>query len=172
MGKRYHCEYCNKTMVAAPAIVKTHNKGVVHQKLVQEHYQQFKDPETILAEEAYKKPCNRFASGQCQFGGICRYSHYTRQEIDTLREYVASKKNMNKIQPPPSFHDLYQKLQDEKAKNEPDNDTTVLYDSNGVTHVLPWTYNSLFDSYEESLPPSIKRMKLDDFKGAEFTEWG
>lgn len=79
---------------------------------------------------------------------------------------------MNKIQPPPSFHDLYQKLQDEKAKNEPDNDTTVLYDSNGVTHVLPWTYNSLFDSYDESLPPSIKRMKLDDFKGAEFTEWG
>lgn len=47
----------------------------------------FPDPETILAEEAYKKPCNRFASGQCQFGGICRYSHYTRQEIDTLREY-------------------------------------------------------------------------------------
>ena len=42
MGKRYTCDYCGKTMVATPAIVRTHNNGLIHQKLVQEHYQQFK----------------------------------------------------------------------------------------------------------------------------------
>ncbi|XP_028174734.1 zinc finger matrin-type protein 5 [Ostrinia furnacalis] len=172
MGKRYYCEYCDKTMVSAPAIVRTHNNGVLHQKLVREHYHQYKDPEMILSEEAFKKPCLRFQNGECKFGGICRYSHYSREEIDALREYVACKKKMDRIKPPPSFHDLYQKLQDEKAKSEPDNNTTVLYDSNGLTHSLPWTYNNLFDSYGENLPPSLKRMKMDDFKSAEFTEWG
>lgn len=47
MGKRYHCDYCDKTMVATPAIVKTHNKGVLHQKLVNEHYHQYKGIELI-----------------------------------------------------------------------------------------------------------------------------
>lgn len=42
MGKRYRCEYCDKLMVSSPQIVKTHNKGLIHQTLVREHYQQYK----------------------------------------------------------------------------------------------------------------------------------
>lgn len=42
MGKRYYCDYCDKTMVATPTIIRTHLKGTVHQKLVSEHYQQYK----------------------------------------------------------------------------------------------------------------------------------
>ncbi|XP_026764943.2 zinc finger matrin-type protein 5 [Galleria mellonella] len=173
MGKRYHCNYCDKTMVAAPAIVKTHNKGVVHQKLVQEHYQQFKDPETILAEEKTKKPCLRFTKGECKFGGICRYSHYTKEQIESLKEYVAAKQR-NKTQiHQPSFEDLYQKLQDEKS-NKPlsDEGNTILYDNNGVTHILPWTYNNDFDTYGDNLPPSLRRFKIEDFVNANVTEWG
>ncbi|KAM3968734.1 zinc finger matrin-type protein 5 [Aphomia sociella] len=173
MGKRYHCTYCDKTMVAAPAIVKTHNKGVVHQKLVQEHYQQFKDPESILAEETLKKPCLRFTKGECQFGGICRYSHYTREQIQSLKDYVAAKDRNKTHTDQPSFEELYQKLQDEKTnKPQLEEGNTVLYDRNGVTHVLPWTYNNVLDNYGDSLPPSIKRLKIDDFFNASVTEWG
>ncbi|CAG9789965.1 unnamed protein product [Diatraea saccharalis] len=175
MGKRYHCDYCDKTMVAAPSIVKIHIKGLVHQKLVQEHYQQFKDPETILKEEAIKKPCLRFASGQCQFGAICRFSHYTREQLIELRQYVTSKGKAEFDNRTLSFQDLYQKLQNDKCKlqdNADDKNSTTLYDSNGVTHVLPWTYNATLESYDENLPPSIKKMKLEDFKDAEIVEWG
>ncbi|RVE49461.1 hypothetical protein evm_005892 [Chilo suppressalis] len=162
-------------MVAAPAIVKTHNKGLVHQKLVQEHYQQYKDPETILQEEATKKPCMRYATGQCQFGAICRFSHYTREELNQLRDIVASKNRSESNKLPPSLEDLYEKLQNEKSKlhnEDVDEQTTILLNSNGITHVLPWTYNADLERYGENLPPSIKKMKIEDFKDALVTEWG
>lgn len=47
----------------------------------------FSDPETILAEESKKKPCTRFANGQCQFGSICRFSHYSRDQLNSFREW-------------------------------------------------------------------------------------
>ncbi|KAJ0170547.1 hypothetical protein K1T71_013918 [Dendrolimus kikuchii] len=173
MGKRYYCDYCEKTMVAAPAIVRTHNNGIVHQKLVQEHYQQFKDPETILLEESSKRPCSRFANGTCQFGNICRYSHYNREQLDALRRYVESKNFNKSILTQPSFEELYNKLQNEKSLQTEQNDgNTVAVDKNGITHVFPWTYNPIFDSYGDNLPPSIKRLKIEDFENASITEWG
>lgn len=172
MGKRYICDYCDKTMVAAPAIVRTHNNGLIHQKLVQEHYQQFKDPETILAEESKKKPCLRFSKGECNFGGVCRFSHYTPEQLQTLREYVASK-NMPKDVIFPSFEALFNKLLDERSNRPQDNnENTIMYDNNGVTHVFPWTYNGVLDSYGDNLPPSVKRMKIEDFAGAKIESWG
>ncbi|KAL4707112.1 hypothetical protein ACJJTC_011438 [Scirpophaga incertulas] len=144
MGKRYYCDYCNKTMVDTPSTIKTHNNGLAHQKLVQEHYRQYKDPELILQEEATKKPCLRFAKGECLFGALCRFSHYTREEIELLDD-------MNDSVP---------------------NENEVWYDSNGATYILPWTYNSVLDNYGDSLPPSIKRMKLMDFENANIIEWG
>ncbi|XP_072933870.1 zinc finger matrin-type protein 5 [Epargyreus clarus] len=170
MGKRYYCDFCNKTMVATPSVIKTHNKGVGHQKIVQEYYQQYKDPEVILKEESKKTQCNRFASGNCPFGGVCRFSHYTREEIEELRRIVAARKNIGSDTNQPSFEDLFHKLQDQKSKLS-DNENTVLYDRNGVTHVLPWVYNPVFDTFGH-LPPSIKRMKIEDFVNAEITEWG
>ncbi|XP_053620867.1 zinc finger matrin-type protein 5 [Plodia interpunctella] len=169
MGKRYYCNYCDKNMVATPTIVKTHNKGIVHQKLVQEHYQKFKDHETILEEEQKKKPCIRFTRGECQFGAICRYSHYTQEQLHEMREYIAAIERTKTDTLQPSFQDLYNKLLDEK--NAPNNnDNTILYDKNGITHMLPWTYNNDFDSI--NLPPSIKRFKAEDFIDAVITEWG
>lgn len=173
MGKRYVCDYCDKSMVATPAIVRTHNNGLIHQKLVQEHYQQFKDAETILKEESVKKPCSRFASGQCQFGSICRYSHYTMEQIQALREYVASK-NMPKDVIFPSFEELVLELLDKKTNKKQDstNENTVMYDSNGVTHVFPWVYNTILESYSENLPASIKKLRIEDFSDAKIESWG
>ncbi|KPJ17606.1 Zinc finger matrin-type protein 5 [Papilio machaon] len=164
MGKRYYCDYCDKNMVATPAIIRTHLKGAVHQKLVSEHYQQYK-------EESAKKPCMRFSKGECNFGGICRFSHYTKEQIEALREYVVVNEK-RKIEPKqPSFTDLYQRLQSEKTTKTNSTDTTV-YDSNGVTHTFPWIYNESFDLYGENLPPSLRRFKVEDFTDVSFNEWG
>ncbi|XP_026484137.1 uncharacterized protein LOC113392074 [Vanessa tameamea] len=172
MGKKYYCDYCDKSMVATQSIIRTHIKGVVHQKLVNEHYQQYKDPETILQEESMKKPCTRFARGECQFGGICRYSHYTQEQIMNLRAYMATKSKTTDNNPP-SFEDLYKKLQNDKSTiSSMDDKNTMIYDENGVTHVLPWSYNHIFDAYGNNLPPSIKKFKTSDFSDAVITNWG
>ncbi|KAJ2939101.1 hypothetical protein O0L34_g10289 [Tuta absoluta] len=173
MGKRYYCDYCDKTMAATPSTVRTHMKGLVHQKLVLDHYQKFKDPETILAEESVKKPCSRFPSGLCQFGSMCRFSHYTREQIDHLREIVAAKSRLSADTTQPSFVDLYQKLQQQKTEQPDLNDyNTVLYDKNGITHVFPWVYNSEFDGYGQNLPPSIRKLSISDFEAVSIEMWG
>ncbi|XP_045532955.1 zinc finger matrin-type protein 5 [Pieris brassicae] len=171
MGKRYHCEYCDKTLVAAPSTIRTHNNGAVHQKLVNDHYQQFKDPETILEEESSKRPCTRYITSQCPFGSICRYSHYTPEEINNLKYYVAEK---NKLQTkkPVSFGDIYEKfIVDNTTQLTTKENESVIYDSNGYTHILPWAYNPIFDNYSD-LPPSIKRLKMSDFDNINIVTWG
>ncbi|XP_045457365.1 zinc finger matrin-type protein 5 isoform X1 [Melitaea cinxia] len=173
MGKKYYCDYCDKSMVATPSIIRTHINGVVHQKLVNEHYQRYKDPEIVLQEESAKKPCSRFMMGECKFGGICRYSHYTQEELCHLRNLVAAK-NKSTDNHQPSFEDLYKKLQNDKntRANDTDDKNTVVYDENGVTHVLPWNYNQHLDAYGDNLPPSIKKFKTSDFSKAVITDWG
>ncbi|CAK1549221.1 unnamed protein product [Leptosia nina] len=174
MGKRYHCDYCDKSMVATPSIIRTHRKGSVHQKLVNDHYKQYKDPETILREESGKKPCSRFATGQCPFGSICRYSHYTPQELSVLKNYVAQKSMQEIEQPQPqSLGDLYEKLiTDTSTKVEMEKNESVLYDTNGLAHIMPWSYNPMFDKYGENLPPSLRRLQAENFAAANITQWG
>ncbi|CAH2061848.1 unnamed protein product, partial [Iphiclides podalirius] len=172
MGKRYYCDYCDKTMVATPSMIKMHNNGTVHQKLVNEHYQQYKDPAIILSEESRKKPCLKFSNGECRFGGICHYSHYSEEQLNELKQFVELRERKNLIPNMPSFEDLYNKLQTEKTVNPQANENTTIYDSNGITHVFPWVYCEVFDKLQENLPPSLKRFKIEDFHEATFSEWG
>lgn len=165
MGKRYLCDYCHKSLVAAPSVVRTHQRGLLHQQLVHEHYQQYKDPDVILAEEAFKKPCLRFANGSCSFGGLCRYSHYSNEELDNLKRAVAvTKANSGSVpQPPPEG--LCQELQRLRPPG-----LAVSYNADGETSLFPWKYNVAFDKY--ALPPSLKRMDDDDFSFPCNPEWG
>lgn len=167
MGKRYYCDYCDKTMVSSISIIRTHMKGVPHQKLVNDHYQQYKDPETVLKEESIKNPCSKFARGECKFGSICRYSHYTPYELNEIRLKVATKTNKEKD--PQTFFEINNKEQIKSINT--DKKYTTMYDENGVTHVFPWTYNDLFDNYD-NLPPSIKKLKSTDFIDLNISKWG
>lgn len=40
--------------------------------------------EEILRDEQKKKPCAKFPIGNCQFGAMCRFSHYTPEELATI----------------------------------------------------------------------------------------
>ncbi|OWR52174.1 zinc finger matrin-type protein 5 [Danaus plexippus plexippus] len=169
MGKKYYCDYCEKTMSSAPLIIKTHNKGMAHQKLVGEHYKQFKDAKTILEEENNKKPCLKYLKGECHFGTMCRFSHYTRDELCLLKQIVDAKNNVSDSNQP-SFKELYDKLQSDKC--EYFENKNALVDKNGITHMLPWNYNVIFEQYGDKLPPSLRKFKTDDFINVFITEWG
>lgn len=45
----------------------------------------FLDPETIFREESQKTPCQRHFRGECKFGGNCRFSHFTADELSNLQ---------------------------------------------------------------------------------------
>ncbi|XP_004924158.1 zinc finger matrin-type protein 5 [Bombyx mori] len=169
MGKKYYCDYCDKSMVATPAIIKTHNKGLEHQKLVHEHYQEYKDPETIILEESKKIQCTRFMSGNCSFGPICRYSHYTKEELDNLNLQVQQQKRKKTKQPEPSLENLYEQLQNEKSNDLTVQSETLIVDANGRTHFLPWVYNPKFDMFK--LPPSLERFTPENMYCPP-THWG
>ncbi|CAG0890275.1 unnamed protein product, partial [Darwinula stevensoni] len=89
MGKRYHCDYCDKSFPDSKEGRDKHINGVVHKRMKKEHYDQFRDPEERYREESAKKPCTRFHStGQCQFGGNCIYTHLTPEQLQELRMTV------------------------------------------------------------------------------------
>lgn len=81
MTKKYFCDFCGVHIQNNLLIRKRHNSGLSHQQKKKEYYNQFKTVAEILAEERQKNPCSRFLKGQCTFGAICRFSHYTRDEI-------------------------------------------------------------------------------------------
>ena len=62
MGKRYYCDYCNKSFADNPVSRKTHLSGVVHAQNKRAHYDAFRDEEEILRDEANKRPCRTFLS--------------------------------------------------------------------------------------------------------------
>eukprot|EP00794_Sanderia_malayensis_P020412 gene20412-22425_t len=74
--KRYHCEFCNRAFADTLPTRKRHLSSIQHQRLRKLHYDSFKDPSTLLAEESEKIPCKKFfQTGQCAFGDNCKFSH-------------------------------------------------------------------------------------------------
>ncbi|XP_011300681.1 zinc finger matrin-type protein 5 [Fopius arisanus] len=89
MGKRYHCDYCDRSFKDNSEIRKKHLSSLQHAKNYAEHYRQFKDPEEILREESTKIPCKKTTSENgCPFGNSCRFSHYTAPMMWELERIV------------------------------------------------------------------------------------
>lgn len=110
MGRSYYCDYCDKRFKSDPVSLKKHLNGMQHQIARKAYYAQFKCmdfqflhvfntvtkklldfllivvPKNILRDEFHKKPCAKFESGECRYGALCRFSHYTRDQLDTLRK--------------------------------------------------------------------------------------
>ncbi|CAI9741419.1 finger matrin-type 5 [Octopus vulgaris] len=93
MGKRYYCDFCDKSFADLPNNRKKHINGSLHQRMRKQHYDAFRDAESILAEEAHKIPCKQLLrTGTCNFGPNCRFSHLTADTRLELEMEIWAKK--------------------------------------------------------------------------------
>ncbi|NP_001264442.1 zinc finger matrin-type protein 5 isoform X4 [Gallus gallus] len=93
MGKRYFCDYCDRSFQDNLHNRKKHLNGVQHLRAKRAWYDLFRDAAAILQEEQSKKPCRKFLqTGQCDFGSNCRFSHMTEQDLEKLSAQVQVRK--------------------------------------------------------------------------------
>ncbi|XP_019362269.1 PREDICTED: zinc finger matrin-type protein 5 isoform X1 [Gavialis gangeticus] len=89
MGKRYFCDYCDRSFQDNLHNRKKHLNGVQHLRAKKVWYDLFRDAAAILQEEQSKKPCRKFLqTGQCDFGSNCRFSHMTEMDLERLSAQV------------------------------------------------------------------------------------
>ncbi|XP_075753988.1 zinc finger matrin-type protein 5 [Pelodiscus sinensis] len=89
MGKRYFCDYCDRSFQDNLHNRKKHLNGVQHLRAKKAWYDLFRDAAAVLLEEQGKKPCRKFLqTGQCDFGFNCRFSHLTEADLEKLNAQV------------------------------------------------------------------------------------
>ncbi|XP_050097420.1 zinc finger matrin-type protein 5 [Anopheles aquasalis] len=93
MGRKYYCDYCEKRIQNDVNNVKKHNEGLPHLKAKADYYERFKAPEQIVAEARTKTECRSLKDGkECMFGALCRFCHYTPQQLRHLQQQVDTQK--------------------------------------------------------------------------------
>ena len=153
MGRKYWCEFCQRSFSDILSTRKKHVQSQQHQKLRKLHYDSFKDPVTLLREESQKTPCKRFfTTGQCQFGNDCRYSH---RDMETLRT-TAEPARRSKIDQNVAV-DWIEKWKKKKEKES----------GKHVTH-LPPSFPPVSQLPPSLHPPMVGGMVVED----RVVEWG
>uniref|UniRef100_A0A4W6CRR5 Zinc finger matrin-type protein 5 n=2 Tax=Lates calcarifer TaxID=8187 RepID=A0A4W6CRR5_LATCA len=89
MGKRYYCDYCDRSFQDNMHNRKKHLNGVQHHRAKKAWFDNFRDYAAILYDEQTKKPCRKFLQkGICDFGPNCRFSHMSEEELFNLKRQV------------------------------------------------------------------------------------
>ncbi|XP_075023297.1 zinc finger matrin-type protein 5 isoform X1 [Calonectris borealis] len=116
MGKRYFCDYCDRSFQDNLHNRKKHLNGVQHLRAKRVWYDLFRDAAAILQEEQTKKPCRKFLqTGQCDFGSNCRFSHMTEQDLEKLSAQVQGEQRLKELRqegadvPPGTIEDWLEK---------------------------------------------------------------
>ncbi|KAG1959008.1 zinc finger matrin-type protein 5 [Pimephales promelas] len=87
MGKRYYCDYCDRSFQDNLHNRKKHLYGVQHHRAKKAWFDNFRDVATVLNEERTKEPCRKFLqTGQCVFGANCRFSHMSESYMQMLEQ--------------------------------------------------------------------------------------
>nr|XP_020474318.1 zinc finger matrin-type protein 5 isoform X2 [Monopterus albus] len=93
MGKRYYCDYCDRSFQDNMHNRKKHLNGVQHHRAKKAWFEHFRDAAAILYDEQTKKPCRKFLQkGICDFGHNCRFSHMSEEEMFNLRRQVEERR--------------------------------------------------------------------------------
>lgn len=89
MGKRYYCDYCDRSFQDNMHNRKKHLNGVQHHRAKKAWFDNFKDLHAVLLEEQGKKPCRKFLQkGVCDFGPNCRFSHMSTDDFFHLKRQL------------------------------------------------------------------------------------
>ncbi|XP_059480963.1 zinc finger matrin-type protein 5-like [Neocloeon triangulifer] len=165
MGRRYHCDYCEKSFKNDVVSIKKHLSSLHHERARQEYHAQFKDLATILQEESAKRTCSRFANGDCQFGAMCRFSHYSPGQLQFFRQQVEEERRKKSEEP--SLTDWLQKrstaLEQHKLPCTSGSEDNV----NRVVWAPPPSI-----SMHQNLPPSLQPVHVRDFENFQPQNWG
>uniref|UniRef100_A0A8C2CPD5 Zinc finger matrin-type protein 5 n=1 Tax=Cyprinus carpio TaxID=7962 RepID=A0A8C2CPD5_CYPCA len=93
MGKRYFCDYCDRSFQDNLHNRKKHLNGVQHHRAKKAWFDNFRDAATVLNEERTKEPCRKFLqTGQCVFGTSCRFSHMSERQMKMLEQKIDDEK--------------------------------------------------------------------------------
>ncbi|PNF31830.1 Zinc finger matrin-type protein 5 [Cryptotermes secundus] len=171
MGKRYYCDYCDRSFIDDLEARKKHLNGSMHMRLRKEHYDSFRDPQTLLAEESAKEPCKRFLhTGECVFGSNCRFTHFSRQQLQDLKQQIEEaereqemKTLKNGIPEGDTASILASWLQHRTQRQL----AAQLKPESKQLWELPPSLQVRLD-----LPPSLHPITVDSFTDADFEEWG
>ncbi|XP_061589358.1 zinc finger matrin-type protein 5 [Cololabis saira] len=95
MGRRYFCDYCDRSFQDNMHNRKKHLNGVQHHRAKKAWFDQFRDPAAVLYDEQAKKPCRKFLQkGICDFGPNCRFSHMSKEEqLDLMTQLEEERQN-------------------------------------------------------------------------------
>ncbi|XP_029300736.1 zinc finger matrin-type protein 5 [Cottoperca gobio] len=95
MGRRYYCDYCDRSFQDNMHNRKKHLNGVQHHRAKKAWYDYFRDSSAILCDEQSKKPCRKFLQkGICDFGPNCRFSHMSEEDLFNLKRHVEDERQL------------------------------------------------------------------------------
>ncbi|KAG8233925.1 hypothetical protein J437_LFUL005130 [Ladona fulva] len=196
MGKRYYCDYCERTFIDDVQARKKHLLGLQHNLRVKQHYDSFKDAKTILDEELKKTPCHKFQrTGDCSFGLNCRHSHMTPERLDVLsqevyraeeaerlKKFEEEKKVVEKLSqevPLPPWL-LKKKLNLKDSESAPKGTTEDHYiealagcEDDVLANIILGDGSAYQNEMNHlHLPPSLRPMSVDNLMNASWEEWG
>ncbi|XP_042905808.1 zinc finger matrin-type protein 5 isoform X2 [Parasteatoda tepidariorum] len=156
MGKRYYCDYCERSFADGAENRKKHLASVHHQKLRKTHYDTFQSPSLLLEENNAKRPCRKFhQEGHCDYGSCCKYSHLTPEDVQKLQELDRQEKLAAAIEKPRVEPDI-----DEWVKSKMSKIEKLSSSSTGTTTLIPVLPSVL--SNIPNIPPSLIPCKSSD----------
>ncbi|KAL3858054.1 hypothetical protein ACJMK2_012670 [Sinanodonta woodiana] len=145
MGKRYYCDYCDKSFADNPVNRKNHLRGVIHNKMRKLHYDSFR--------------------GSCDYGEGCRFSHMTEEKRQELLKKI---QNENEVAERKTQEDTEQKqltLHDWLAKKC--KTVSSVKEEEVPQFSLPETLRNI-----PNIPPSLLPPKFENFQNTEPVDWG
>lgn len=170
MGKRYFCDYCNRTFLDDPDSRKLHLKGTSHIRARNNHYKNFKDLKTIYQEESAKEACKRFMRyNQCQFNENCHHTHYSKEDLAFIKQKIDDNESQNH-----SLALIQEASLESWLKKKKSNEKSSTHANTSETTHQPAVIESSMniDPSVKNLPLSMQPTSEEHLYQLEFVEWG
>ncbi|XP_034064436.1 zinc finger matrin-type protein 5 [Gymnodraco acuticeps] len=175
MGRRYYCDYCDRSFQDNMHNRKKHLFGVQHHRAKKAWYDYFRDSSAILCDEQLKKPCRKFLQkGICDFGPNCRFSHMSEEDMFHLQRQVEDERRLREgaedsRMPGRCVEDWLSRREKRRSALGNQGDLKDKDDSEEVQEEsdIPPQLLSVHD-----LPPSLLPPPPSGWKGKVNSEWG